>query len=443
MRDSLHLANGAGLAAAWRGGGRHALFDRVIGGVLGTALPALVLSEVACGVILALGLLLLLLAPGRAALLQMLALRLKSPLGLAAAGLLASWLPAVALSLEPMRSLSVWGNCLGLLIGAGLIACLLARSAAAHELCLKALIIAALVCGALALIACHGGSAFYGPFRGRAFEAFDAALYIKYYASAVACLAPAVLHAGFALKGAWRGAALCYLPMALAVILTLSSGAALLGLGSAAVVGAIALAGGLPRLNRPALALLGVLVAAGLAGLGLLFAHAPAPPPLEALAGRRYDGPLETPLPLYLVDAHRQQIWGLALGAFGNAPWFGHGLDLSNYIPGAHTIIARFNQAFVPAHPHDWIIELLVDAGCVGLAGMIGALAVLIARWLGLLAIDRPRAAAGLALGAAFFSSSLLNFSFWSAWWQAEFLLLTALLLTPRPSCASAAATAR
>ena len=408
---------------------RSALFDRVAGGFLGAGLPLLVSSEVTASVVVAIGLVLILLAPGRASLLAALAQTLKSPGGLACLAVLASWIPGLVVSIRPLQSLSAFGTTAGLMLAAGLIHVFLVRSSEARELCLKALVIAGLACGALALIAANGGSVIYAPFRGRAFEPFQAEIFIKYYASAVACLAPVVLLAGLRLGGAWRSAALAYPAMALAIILSLRGGAGLLGLVAAAVVFALILAGHRPPLGRPALGLLALLVAIFLAGIGWLFAHAPSPPPLEAMAGGVYNGPIETPLPLMLVDAHRQQIWGFSLAQIGNAPWFGHGLDTSNFLPGAHTKIFILIQEFVPSHPHDWIIEILVDSGFIGLAGVIGAFVVLAARWLGIARVDRLRAAAGLGLLAAYATSSLLNFSLWSAWWQTEFLVLCAILL--------------
>jgi len=419
---------------------RMALFDRVIGGVLGVSLPLLVASEATSGVVAGLGVALIMLAPGRAGLLAALAQCLKTPLAIAVLALLIAWIPSIAISIMPLRSLSAWGGLCGILLGAGIIGCAIARSPEVRALCLKALVIGSLACGALALIAVHGGSAFYAPFRGRAFEAFEAHAYIKYYASAVACLAPVTLFAGWRLGGAWRKAAFLYPAMALAIILSLDSGAGLLGLIAGAIVFVLIAATGVARLRSPAYGLLILVLAAGLAGIGWLFANAPPPPPPEALAGATYSGPIETPLPLVLVDAHRQQIWGFALNAVPDAPWFGHGLRTSNLLPGAHVKIVQFHQEFVPSHTHDWLIEVLVDTGFVGLAGLLLALGALVWRWLTVARVDRLRAAAGLGLMAAFLSSSLLNFSFWSAWWQTEFLVLSAILLALPPAGPRAAA---
>lgn len=402
----------------------------VSGGLVGLGVPLLVSSQTTEAVALVLGLVLMLATPARGGVLHALADTLKTPLGLAAVGLFAAWLPSVALSLSPLHSLPIWGRMIGFMLAAALIACLLARSAEARTIALKALVIGALVCGALALIGMHGGSAFYAPFRGKPFAVFDAAHFLKYYASVVACLAPAVLFAGFRLGGLWRGAALAYAPMALAIVLSLGSGAGVLGLIAALVVGGLVWLSGLPRLRVPALGLLALLVALGLGGLGYLFVHAPAPPPAELIVESRYDGPLTAPLPLWLVDAHRQQIWGFALDAALDAPWFGHGLDQSNHVPGAEVIITQFNQAFIPAHPHNWLIEVLIDSGFVGLAAILGALGLLIARWFSIARRDRLLGAAGLGLTAAFFTSALLNFSFWLSWWQTVFLVLSAILLS-------------
>jgi O-antigen ligase len=253
-----------------------------------------------------------------------------------------------------------------------------------------------------------------------------------------------VLFAGLRLRGAWRSAAIAYQPMALAVILSLDSGAGLLGLIAGGVAFALAMAGGLPRLRLPTRILSIALFAAALAVIGWMFAHAPPPPPIEELSGPRYDGPIETPLPLVLLDGHRQQIWGFSLKAMQSAPLFGHGLRTSNLLPGAHVKIGRYNQEFVPSHPHNWIIEILVDSGFVGFAGVLGVLVVLAWSWLTVMRVDRVRAAAGFGVMAAFLSSSLLNFSVWSAWWQTEFFVLSAILLAlPPPAPRAAAASNR
>jgi O-antigen ligase len=126
------------------------------------------------------------------------------------------------------------------------------------------------------------------------------------------------------------------------------------------------------------------------------------------------------------IDPHRAAIWRAALSYLPAAPVLGHGLDVINLLPGADALVAEFNQARIPSHPHDWAIEVLVESGVVGLGALLVAL--------GALAWSFARAgafagAAGLALMAAFWGSGLVNFSVWAAWWQGVFLLLGALAM--------------
>ena len=411
------------MARPWR------LAHLIGAGMLGASVPLLASSQSTEGALLGLGLVLALMVPGRGALLLALAETLKSRLGLAVALMLLAWLPSVGLSLSPLESLSIWGRSVGLLLAATLIACFFARSTAAQKIAAKTLVIGALVCGALVLLGVLGTPQLLALLRGKPFIGFDTARVIKYYASAVACLAPVVLFAGFRLGGLWRYAALIYAPMALALVLSLTSGAGVLGLIAAGVVGGLVWLSGGQRLRVPALGLLALLVALGLGGIGYLFAHVPAPAPAELFVAGHYNGPVFSTMPHWLVDAHRQQIWGFSLEAALERPWFGYGLDQSNYVPNAGTIITRFNQAYVPAHPHNWLIEMLVDSGFVGLIAIVATLGTLVARWLRIARDDRLLGAAGLSLFAAFFASSLLNFSFWSTWWQTVFLVLSAILM--------------
>lgn len=415
------------LAPHWR------VVHLVAAGMLGAGVPLLVSGQSTEAVLLVLGLVLALATPARGALLLGLAETLKSPLGLACAVMLLAWLPSVGLSLSPMQSLPIWGRSIGLMLAAALIATFLARSPLAREIASKTLVIGALACAALLLIGLVGGSPFFALFRGLPFRPFDVGLFLKYYASVAACLAPVVLFAGSRLGGVWWRASWLYPLLALAVVLVLGSGAALLGLVAATVVGSLVWLAGVPRLRWSSLGGLALLVALGLAFIGYLFAQAPSPPPAEAIVEGRYDGPLETPLPLWLVDAHRQQIWGFSLDKALERPWFGFGLDRSNYVPGADLMLVKFNQAIVPAHPHNWLIEVLLDSGFVGLAAIIGVLGVLAWRWRRIARQDRALGAAGFGLIAAFFASSLLNFSFWTTWWQTVFLVLSAILTAHAP----------
>ncbi|MSO69329.1 MAG: O-antigen ligase family protein [Alphaproteobacteria bacterium] len=417
----------ANLTRPWRA------IQFISAGLLGMGVPLLVSGPSTEAVVLGLAIILVLVTPARGALLINLAETLKSPIGLTLMAVLVAWIPSVALSLSPLQSLAIWGRSIGLLIAASLIACFLARNSGARDIATKALVLGALVCATLALIGLAGGSPVLALIRGLPFESFEVVHFLKYYASVAACLMPVVLVLGHKLGGAWWRAAWLYPPMALSIVLLLNSGAGVVGLVAAAATGGLAYFSGTPRLRRFSLGGLALLIGLGLVGLGSMFAHAPAPPPADLIVDGRYEGSFETPLPLWLLDAHRQQIWGFSLDATLNRPWFGYGLDRSNYIPGADLMLTEFNQTIVPAHPHNWLIEIIIDSGFIGLAALLGVVGAIIARWLQIARQDRWLGAAGLGLCGAFFTSSLLNFSFWTTWWQTVFLVLSAILMAHVP----------
>ncbi len=395
----------------------------------GLGIPLLGSSPSASGVALALALVLMVAAPGRGGLLREVWRGLRRPFGLALVAFFLLWLPAVIDSLEPTRSLGIWGRMVGFVIAAAIIYHFLRRSPAALRSALRALIAGVLVCAAIGLIGIYGSSWVYSLFRGHLSGAVDAAAALKAYGSAVACLIPVVLWAGFRLGRGWRIAGLAYVPLGVALMFAADSKAGLFGFIIAAALGVLLLL--LWRLwqgRAVALFVIAVVALFGIA-LGIVMSQLPAPPEAALLAAGVYDGPLETPLPVWLLDAHRQQIWGFALHAALESPWIGHGIDVSNILPGAHTLIVRFNQEFIPSHPHSWLLEVFAETGAIGLAALVAVLALMIRRWLMTGATAGMAGVCGLALFGAFWGSSLLNFSLWAAWWQLTYVVLGAIVL--------------
>ena len=88
---------------------------------------------------------------------------------------------------------------------------------------------------------------------------------------------------------------------------------------------------------------------------------------------------------------------------------------------------------YIPGHPHDWPVEILAETGVVGLAPLLGLVAML---FVGLardyIATRDPAVLAGLAVNTGYWASGLFSFSFWSAWWQTAFMVLFALCLAGR-----------
>ena len=396
---------------------------------VGIGIPLMASSPTVSGIALALGFLLLLAAPGRVDVVRGLADGVRTPLGLAILLTMVLWLPGVIGSLDFGRSIAIWGRMAGFLLVAALIYQFLSRGAL--DSCLRALIIASLLCAFIALLGLYAASPIYGLFRGKGWVDVNAAQILKYYGSALACLPPVVLWAGFRLGGRWRFAGLVYVPAAIVLMFAVDSLAGLLGLVVGAVVGAIV---GLCQWRRwlqgrAAALFLGLLALLLILAFAWVLSHLPAPPEAGQIIDEVYVGPVDTDLPVAVIDAHRQYIWGFAFHKAVEAPFFGHGIDVSNYLPGASVLIEKFNQSFIPSHPHSWVLEIFLETGVVGLAALLLALVVLLRLWLRIGRTSPGAAACGIAVFAAFWSSSMLNFSIWAAWWQGVFLVLSAIVL--------------
>ncbi|MEE8172086.1 MAG: O-antigen ligase family protein [Alphaproteobacteria bacterium] len=399
----------------------------------GIGVPLLASSPTVYGVALALALLLLLAAPGRLQLAFEAARGARTPLGMAIILMFLLWLPGVAESPDLGRSLAVWGRMVGMVLVAALIHYFLSRGTL--ETCLRAMIVAALICALIALLGLYAASPIYGLFRGKGLVEVNAAQILKYYGSALACLAPVVVWAGFRLGRRWLYAGLLHLAAALVLILAVDSLAGLLGLIAALAVGGIVYICQCWQLLRGRAAALFLILLAVLLALAMAWVLYRLPPPPEAgqIADGVYQGPVETGLPVSLIDAHRQYIWSFSFDAALDAPYFGHGIDVSNYLPGASILIEKFNQTLIPSHPHSWLLEIFLETGAFGFAALLAALALLLRLWLRIGVASPGTAAAGVAVFVAFWSSSMLNFSIWAAWWQGVFLVLSAIVLAAAP----------
>jgi len=377
----------------------------------GLAVPALVSGRATMAALLVAALVLFALAPGMVAAWRRAAAALGSPPGWAALAMFVLWLPAVAGSLDPWASVQVWARMAVFLPAAVLLWARLANDAEAARVALRALVGGGLLAAALAAAGPWLAPGLVALLRGHAppWHADEAALALKGFGSALACLAPAVLWAGWRLGGGWRWMGVAAAVLAVAGMVAVRSHAGLAGMAGAAAVGVLwhGVRAGRVRVTAP---LLGLVAALGLAA---------------AFACSTGAGALG--LPTGLVDAHRQAIWSFALGHVPQAPVFGHGIDIVDRLPGADVVVPAFdNQARIPSHTHNALVELLVETGAVGLAAALVALGLFVA---GLTRRGDDAAWAALAVVAAYAVSSQVNFSVWAAWWQGTGLVLAALVL--------------
>ena len=74
-------------------------------------------------------------------------------------------------------------------------------------------------------------------------------------------------------------------------------------------------------------------------------------------------------MPFSILDPHRQFIWGFSLTKFIKRPLLGYGPDTSNFIEGGQRVIGSKytgDMTFIPSHPHNFLIELLLETGVLG-----------------------------------------------------------------------------
>lgn len=323
----------------------------------------------------------------------------------------ACWLISALGSFEPERSLEKWGRTLVFIPVAVMLCRHLSSDRKALELGLRTLLIATLLCGIFVLL-CR----YYEPetpdFLKYSF-AGDLFKILKGYGSVAACLIPVTLVAGISQGGLWRWLGFACVPVLVGVIYVVESRAGFLGLGGGAF---LLFVWWLVR-NLPHRLAWGAVVLIMASSSWSIIDRLPAPPITN-------DTSFE--IPFGLIDKHRQIIWGFTLEKAKDAPWFGHGPDLINRLPGANIKIPNFNQQYIPAHPHNWAIEIFAETGGVGMAALLAALFLFLRELLR----RPPNYLIGgvLALNGIYWMSGLANVSFWSAWWQGSYLLLSALL---------------
>jgi O-antigen ligase len=399
---------------------------------LALAIPALPFGRAVTLTLVVLALLVLFALPGRVRYLGDLGGCLRRPFAWAILLTALLWLPGVIGSVAPAKSLLVWGRSFFYAGAAVMIWSFFSRDIRARELCLRLLLLVSAAVLAFMLYCLFVQPQPIVFLRGHGWQVMNVSYLIKYFASAAMCLIPVCLWAGFRFNGGWRFLGIGIAGAAAALILGLNSGAALLGLAfSAAAVS------GLVILRRRKIALLFVLLA-GLVLTGYFGAR-------FMQETRSYEGydleRLDLFAPLWLLDPHRQVIWRFTLDKALQSPWTGHGIDAINKVEGAHDPIPGLGLEHVPSHPHNWFLEILAETGIIGVLPFGVALSL----FAGGLVRDYWRGGgmvplAALALFLAFWGSALMNFSIWASWWQATFLILTAILLS---DCAGAGAERR
>ena len=134
-------------------------------------------------------------------------------------------------------------------------------------------------------------------------------------------------------------------------------------------------------------------------------------------------------IPITIIDAHRQFIWAFSISKFQEKPLFGYGPDTSNFIDGSQNIIGNYytgTMKFIPSHPHNFIVELILE---VGIVGTIAFLFFIILMNLKIFKEANLKQQYYLVFyNGYFWGASLVNFSFWLGWWQGSYFFILALI---------------
>lgn len=391
-------------------------FSRLL---LAVSLPASVaLGKTAMGVGLVLAVLAVLIAaargwrprhglvPGRA-------------MALSSVAVAVAWIPSIVGSLHPVGSVQTVLGCLGMVMMAWLAA--VAMDEADDGLPSRWFLVVLAVALVFSLLALLVWPPLFS-FRSRGLPA--PALMLKAAASALVCAVPVVVLLAWRLGAGWRIVAGFCVAASLAVMDLTASKSSLAALLVAGIAVGIAVS------TRPLRSCLGrgmawlAALAAGIAAIGGLIHRFT---PHEILGGYALFAPP------WMVDRHRQTIWQFAMDRFAEHPWRGWGISMINQVPGAGDIIPELGYEFVPSHTHDWIVQILSEAGVIGfcaLAAVVAGVGLAALRWW--YRSGRGEALAWLALWVGYWTANLFNFSLWNTWWQSCLVVLAAMIVHVR-----------
>lgn len=330
------------------------------------------------------------------------------------------WLISSLSSIEPAKSLATWSRTIALITLAYVLISFLSSSERLLKRSIKALIstsIFVLTISAFSLYVNEFPFEIYRIFKGP-----DSILLqtLKPYCSVSVCILPVVLWGGWRYRKFWAVLAILHLPMT--ALLIYGKGVQP-GLSSIfGLFASIALVGIIASFKHFSARIVWIVVASLVVSITVAASYViyqlPSPPVSE------------TPTPnLMFPDWHRQVIWGFTAAVVKGAPFLGVGPNTVNLVFGANEIIPGMNQEYIPAHPHNWPLEIAAETGMLGFASL--AITLLLAlKCLGRIALRGNSAAwAAIALLGAFWCSSLANFSVWSAWWLTVLCVLISLTI--------------
>lgn len=347
-----------------------------------------------------------------------------TPLVITAGVVLAAWVPSTVLSEMPWVSVQVHVRMVLFVVFGVLVYAFFADRAAALNLLFKTMFISLAIGSVVAIAAILLKPGLTVLLTARtATETEQAVRAFKAAGSAAVVLTPLILWAGARLGGRWKPSGIALVAVLIVVTALTESRAGLAGLIAALGITLFAMILRPETRRWGGWLLMGLVAIVAAVGGYLVGRDVAMVLPEEALT-----------FPSWLIDPHRQLIWSFSLKVASQHPWLGWGINTINLVPPVVEAQA-LHPAFpaLPSHPHNWIIEVFAETGFVGGVPMVAAVVALF-----VVLLRRFRATgdllfiALLAASAAFWGSSLFNFSFWSAWWQVLYSMVLAFLSAGR-----------
>lgn len=369
--------------------------------LLGMALPAILIGKAALYGLLLLGILTGLAATKDESLRATLKLLLRSRTGWTVVALLVALLGGVVLGINPEFSLEKWVQMVVVAVCSGALFVTLREMPGRHlEGLLKALAVSTLVvCGVALLDAVIGASAFSAALHGK--DMAESAYRLNFLSSALAVLLPFVWARLWlkAREGEPLAVRIALPATALSAMVVLVCGGRSGWVGLVVAVMLFVWLGG--RYHGLILHarhwLYGVLSLIG--GLGLYalafgwdFMWQRASVVGELGEGRG-------------MLSGRLDVWNSAVAHLLDEPVFGIGIMNFRNLPDA-----------IDMHPHNWLLQLLLETGVVGTALFVLLMAMVLIRF-GYFAKANIYGVAAVASLAAFLVSGLANTSIFNVWW--------------------------
>ncbi len=130
---------------------------------------------------------------------------------------------------------------------------------------------------------------------------------------------------------------------------------------------------------------------------------------------------------LPVSSQHRVEIWHFTLGKVAEKPLLGWGMNTARSIPG-HADFNEHGRTNMPLHPHNSVMQVLLEQGIIGLLLSVAAVALLLRRWQQAVTAPGLREAAG-ASALAYIAIGFTAFGLWQTWWVATGLMTFILLI--------------